>query len=461
MQPIKDTPAGPHHCRSTESLSTVSDSMPDTHSWTSVADARSEQGWLTVHIPEHSRRRSSAAFLSPRFVEVSPPSSRPTAAPSETATSDVGSSFRRPYPPHPLPFRSASPPVLNQLEEELPTEVDQTTGVLPPVTFSDLFGSQLDSIPSQECLSPSHPLTPVTLPATVVTEYTDAAVPRATSPIATSSILCSPSGHSQSDAALDAFFAFPESQEVPPSVPVAAGSDEKSISDAIHHHDTIGQELEASRYTRRNFRRNSSLSLALPVNSLPSSSIHHQQHRDSEAAFTLLRRYLVENRRATLLRSGSLSNLHSLVSPVQPSATSVRLPMKASRFTRTIDSAMYHRLSCGRVSTASQDSRGRRHRPYAVAAATTKAIPALNSGTSTHPAAESNTDDAFSHSLAGIGLFGMWDDPRAMDESPAHDISSGEALDAWDAIEFRGIFSGLWTSVRRRVALGIFTNETG
>ncbi|KAJ1642190.1 hypothetical protein IWQ61_010658 [Dispira simplex] len=121
---------------------------------------------------------------------------------------------------------------------------------------------------------------------------------------------------------------------------------------------------------------------------------------------------------------------------------------------------MYHRLSRGRMSTASQDSRERRHRPYAVAT-TVKGIPILNSGPSSQPAADPNTEDAFSHALAGIGLFGVWDDPRAMDESPTHAISSGEALDAWDAIEFRGIFSGLWKSVRRRVTSGIFADETG
>ncbi|KAJ1922906.1 hypothetical protein IWQ60_006207 [Tieghemiomyces parasiticus] len=120
--------------------------------------------------------------------------------------------------------------------------------------------------------------------------------------------------------------------------------------------------------------------------------------RDPEATVALLRRYLAENRRATLVRPALAASYR----PTTPRATGPR--------------------------TATE-------------------LP-----TAAPPAPE----DVLASAFAGMAAADAFDPDTAVNGT-AYSYYDPAALDAWDSIEFRGILAGLWGSVRRRVQTGLFS----
>ncbi|KAJ1982947.1 hypothetical protein H4R35_000073 [Dimargaris xerosporica] len=199
-----------------------------------------------------------------------------------------------------------------------------------------------------------------------------------------------------------------------------------------------------------------------PVSQCASSTVSKpttcaaQEAPDPGAAFALLSRYLHENRQATLVQHQNLKlpRNHSTVFP------SMRSPgLAAKPPTRWADPLGTNarldrfRRPSSRWSRSSQGSQ-RRFRP-----ATTvrrKGNTPLSGNALLTGSVNLGTEDNVSNAFGGFPAMHTWDHPIGSIHATAYESS---ALDAWDSIEFTGIISGLWSSVRRRVQSRLFNDS--
>ncbi|KAJ1975173.1 hypothetical protein H4R34_004435 [Dimargaris verticillata] len=191
--------------------------------------------------------------------------------------------------------------------------------------------------------------------------------------------------------------------------------------------------------------------LATPLHNEPSLGTP-----DPGAALALLSRYLHENRQATLVQHQNLKlprNHSTLFPSMRSPGLAAKPPTRWADPLGTNTRLNRFRRPSSRWSRSSQGSQRRLRQAPTVRRKDSTQL--AGNGVLTGPL-NLGTEDNVSNAFGGFPAMHTWDHPIGSIHATAYESS---ALDAWDSIEFTGIISGLWSSVRRRVQSRLFNGS--